>query len=76
MVDKELVGYRTYGNSREYFPRITKAAYFGQRLRGMVTDFFADSPTELASLFAEDARLTPEQLRELQRMVGKKLEEE
>ena len=26
MVDKELVGYRTYGNSREYFPRITKAA--------------------------------------------------
>ena len=76
MVDKDLVGYKTYGNSREYFPKISKTAYFGRRLTGMVQDFFSDNPTELASLFAERTELTREQLEELQRIVNQQLEEE
>ena len=76
MTDKGLVDFRTYGNSREYYPTVSKTAYFGRRLRGMVEDFFSENPRELASLFAEDSQLTREQLRELQRIIGQKLEEE
>ncbi len=76
MIDKKLVGYRTYGNSREYYPLVSKQVYFGRQLRGMVRDFFSASPTELASLLTGEAKLSREQLRELQRLIDEKLEEQ
>ena len=76
MIDKGVVGYRTYGNSREYYPLVSKQVYFGRQLRGMVRDFFSASPTELASLLTGEAKLSQDQLRELQRLIDKKLEEQ
>ena len=76
MIDKGVVGYRTYGNSREYYPLVSKQVYFGRQLRGMVRDFFSASPTELASLLTGEAKLTQDQLRELQRLIDEKLEEQ
>lgn len=75
MIDKEMVGYKAYGNSREYHALLSKQAYFGRRLRGMIQDFFTDSPAELASLFAEQTELSREQLEELQRIIDEKLDE-
>ena len=75
MIDKKLVGYRTYGNSREYYPLVSKQVYFGRQLRGMVSDFFS-GPRELASLLTGEAKLTADQLRELQRMIDQRLKEE
>lgn len=76
MIDKDLVGYETFGNSRRYYARITKRAYFGGKLRGMIGDFFGGSPTDLASLFVEDTDLTPDQLAELRRLLDRKLNED
>ena len=76
MIDKGVVGYRTYGNSREYYPLVSKQVYFGRQLRGMVRDFFSASPTELASLLTGEAKLSQDQLRELQRLIDEKLEEQ
>ena len=28
MQNKDLIGYKTYGNSREYFPKVSKEVYF------------------------------------------------
>lgn len=74
MIDKELVGFRIYGNSREYFTRISKRAYFGDRLRDMIGDFFRSTPADLASLFVEDTELTEEQLAELRQIIDRKLD--
>lgn len=75
MIDKDLVGYTTFGNSREYFAKVSKRAYFGQHLRGMIGDFFRSSPKDLASLFIEDTDLTDTQLEELRRIIDRKLED-
>ncbi len=69
MIDKELVGYETHGNSRQYFPRVTKEAYFGRRIRGMVNQFFGGSSLEFASLLTGQAKLSRDELKELQRMI-------
>ena len=69
MIDKELVGYETHGNSRQYFPKVSKEAYFGRRIRGMVNQFFGGSSLEFASLLTGQAELSREELEELQRMI-------
>jgi len=69
MTDKGVVGYQTLGNSRQYFARVTKEAYFGPQVRGLITDFFSDSPSAFASLFTADANLSRKQLEELQQMI-------
>ena len=53
MTDKKVVGYRQRGNSREYYSLISKKAYFGKQVKGMISDFFADSPTAFASMFTD-----------------------
>ncbi|MFT7120493.1 MAG: putative transcriptional regulator [Neolewinella sp.] len=73
MIDKKMVRYETFGNSRKYFPTVSKKAYFGNHLRGMIDNFFDASPTAFASLFAEETDMTREQLEELQRMIDDKL---
>jgi predicted transcriptional regulator len=76
MIDKQMVGYKTYGNSRQYYALVSKQAYFGRKLRGMIDDFFDASPTAFASLFAAETEMTVDQLRELQRIIDEKLEEQ
>lgn len=75
MTEKKFVGYRTRGNSREYFAKVSKQAYFGRWVRGVAADFFAESPTEFASLFTAEAKLSREQLEELQRMIDEQLKD-
>lgn len=73
MTDKGMVGFDVRGNSREYRSLVSKQAYFGKQVKGMISDFFADSPTEFASLFTDGADLTRAQLEELQQMIDDQL---
>ncbi len=75
MVDKDFIGYELHGNSRQYFPKISKEAYFGRRIRGMVNQFFGGSSFEFASFLTGQARLSREELEELQRMIQDQIEE-
>ena len=73
MIDKGVVGYTQRGNNREYHSNISKQAYFGRHVRGIVADFFSDSPADLASLFTDGAELSQEQLEALRRIVDNRL---
>ena len=73
MIDKGFVGFRRYGKSREYFPKISKSEYFGKKVRGMISDFFGDSPTQFASFFTAEADLSEAELRELQQLIESQL---
>lgn len=75
MTDKGVVAFRQRGNSREYYSLVSKKAYFGKQVKGMISDFFADSPTDFASLFTDGADLTREQLEELQQMIDDQLKD-
>ena len=35
MQNKDLIGYKTYGNSREYFPKVSKEVYFKEEIKNL-----------------------------------------
>ena len=76
MVDKGLVGYEARGSHREYFPRTSKEAYFGRRIRGMVDQFFDGSSLAFASLVTGESELSRQELEELQQMIEDRIKRE
>ena len=73
MIDKGFVSYRQCGNSREYHPIVKKADYFSDHINGLIKEFFNSSTAQFASFFANDADMSPEELKELRDIVDKKI---
>ncbi|AGA79174.1 BlaI/MecI/CopY family transcriptional regulator [Echinicola vietnamensis] len=73
MIDKKVVAYKTYGNSREYYPLINKSTYFGHQVKGMIKNFFDNSPSQFASFFTSETDLTDEELRDLKKLIDQQL---
>jgi predicted transcriptional regulator len=73
MIDKKFVGYKLYGNSREYFPLVRKADYLADQFRDFIGDFFNNSNAQFASFFTNEGKLSEKELRELRDMIDKKL---
>ncbi|WP_187478231.1 BlaI/MecI/CopY family transcriptional regulator [Amniculibacterium sp. G2-70] len=76
MQNKNYVGYKLYGNSREYYPKINKEDYFGQEMTSMLNRFFNNSVSQFASFFTSNAKLTKEQLEELKLLIDDKIKKE
>lgn len=75
MQNKDLVGYTTYGNSREYFPKVRKEDYFREEMTSMIDRFFDSSVSQFASFFTSNAKLSQEQLKELRDLIDRKIED-
>jgi predicted transcriptional regulator len=67
LIKKGFVGYRQYGKVREYFPEITRNAYFSGQVKGIVRSFFNNSYSQFASAFTED-NLSLTELEELKEL--------
>lgn len=74
MQEKGFVDYNLFGNSREYFPLVKKNEYFSNHFKGLIKDFFNNSPSQFASFFANEADLSKEQLEDLKRMIDEQIE--
>jgi len=75
MQNKELVGYKLYGNSREYYPLVEKGEYFKEEMTSMIDRFFNSSVTQFASFFTSNAKLSQKQLKELRDIIDKQIKE-
>ncbi|WP_426481381.1 BlaI/MecI/CopY family transcriptional regulator [Chryseobacterium sp. R2ACT005] len=75
MQNKELVGYKMYGNSREYYPKIEKGEYFKEEMSSMIDRFFNSSVTQFASFFTSNAKLSQKQLKELRDIIDEQIKE-
>lgn len=75
MQNKDLVGYKLYGNSREYYPKIEKGEYFKEEMTSMINRFFNSSVTQFASFFTSNAKLSQKQLKELRDIIDEQIEE-
>lgn len=73
MQEKGFVGFTLYGNSRQYYPLIDKAAYFSKHVKGIIKSYFDDSPMQFASFFTRSTDLTTSELEELRRIVDQEL---
>lgn len=65
MQDKGFVGYKLYGNSRQYYPLVNKADYFSKQIRGIVKNYFSDSALQFASFFTATSNMNEKELEEL-----------
>ena len=75
MQNKNLVGYKTFGNSREYFPKVEKETYFNQEMTSMIDRFFNSSVSQFASFFTANSKLTQKQLKELRDLIDNQIKE-
>lgn len=73
MQNKDLIGYKTYGNSREYFPKVRKEDYFQEEMSSMIDRFFNNSVSQFASFFTSNAKLSQKQLKELRDIIDKEI---
>lgn len=69
MQEKGFVGYKTFGNSREYFPIIKKADYFSKHVNGIIQDFFGNSAFQFASFFTANTNLSASELEDLKKII-------
>ncbi|GIM49972.1 BlaI/MecI/CopY family transcriptional regulator [Capnocytophaga stomatis] len=76
MIDKEMVGFYQRGNSREYYPKVSKSAYFSRKMKTIINDYFGNSAFQFASFFAKEISMTPEQWEELKKIVDSNLKKE
>ena len=75
MQNKNLVGYKTFGNSREYFPMVEKETYFNQEMTSMIDRFFNSSVSQFASFFTANSKMTQKQLKELRDLIDNQIKE-
>lgn len=73
MADKGFIGYKIYGNSRQYYALVKKKDYFSKHVNGLIKHFFNDSATQFASFFAKETNLTKEELEDLKALINNEI---
>ena len=74
MQNKDLVGYKLFGNSRQYFPKVKKEDYFQGEMTSMIDRFFNSSVGQFASFFTSNSERSQKQLKELRDIIDKEIE--
>jgi BlaI family transcriptional regulator, penicillinase repressor len=69
LVQKEIVGFKAYGNTHQYYPLITKEEYSKGQLSRLVKDYYNNSLTEVVSFFSESKKLDEKELDEVMKML-------
>jgi BlaI family penicillinase repressor len=74
MQEKGFVGYRTFGNSREYYALISKEDYFSGHVNELVKNYFNDSSLQFASFFARNGNLSKKELESLRALINSEID--
>lgn len=69
MQDKGVLGYKQFGNSREYYPLIKKTDYFSKHVKGIIKNYFGNSNLQFASFFTTTGNLSTKELEELKKII-------
>lgn len=73
MQDKGFVGYKLFGNSRQYHPLVKKTDYFSNQLNDIVKNFFGDSALQFASFFTKTSNLSKKELEDLKMIIDQEI---
>jgi BlaI family transcriptional regulator, penicillinase repressor len=71
--DKGFVAYREYGNSREYYPLVSRDDYFSQHVNGLIKNFFNNSAAQFASFFTTETNLSATELAALREIIDQEI---
>jgi len=75
LVTKGYLSFRSHGKVHEYFPRITRQAYFRKHLKSLINTYFEGSVVGFASFFAGDDSVGIGELEEIRQMIDQKISE-
>ena len=73
MQDKGFVAYTLFGNSRQYYPLVKKSDYFSKHVKGIIKNYFNNSPLQFASFFTTSTNLTSAELEDLKKIVDQEI---
>lgn len=73
MQDKGFVSYTLFGNSRQYYPLVKKTDYFSKHVKGIIKNYFDNSPMQFASFFTTSTNLTTSELEGLKKIVDQEI---
>lgn len=73
MQDKGFVGYKLYGNSRQYYPLVKKSDYFSKQVKGIIKNYFGNSALQFASFFTATSSMTEKELEELKKIIDREI---
>ena len=72
MEDKGFVAHEDFGNTFRYFPLITKEQYRKAFFSNAVNSYFQNSYKNVVSFFAQEEKISAEELREIIKLIEKK----
>ena len=73
LVKKGFVGYNTYGKIHEYFPEVSRHAYFRIHVKSLINNHFDGSVVSFASFFTGDDTMDLEELEEIKQLIDQKI---
>ena len=69
LVKKEIVSYKQYGNTYEYFPLITKEEYRKNQMGRLIKDYYNNSLKQVVNFFSENKNIDIEEVNEVMKML-------
>lgn len=70
--EKGYVSHNAYGNTHQYFPIVRLEDYRKQFMNTAISNYFDNSYKNLVSFFAEEQKISAEELREILALIEKK----
>ena len=70
--DKGYVSHQAYGNTHQYFPIISMEKYRKTFMNTAIEHYFNNSYKSMVSFFAEEEKISAEELREILAIIEKK----
>lgn len=70
--EKGFVSHNAYGNTHQYFPIVKIEDYRNQFMNTAISNYFDNSYKNLVSFFAEEEKISADELREILDIIEKK----
>lgn len=70
--DKGYVAHTDYGGSHEYYPLVSKEQYRQTFMKKVVANYFDNSYKNLVSFFAEEEKLSAEEVKQILDLIRKR----
>jgi len=69
LVKKEIVGYKAYGKTYEYYPLVSKEEYRNSQLNRLTKNYFGNSLKQVVNFFSENKNLDVNEVDEVMKML-------
>ncbi|MEA1878770.1 MAG: BlaI/MecI/CopY family transcriptional regulator [Bacteroidota bacterium] len=69
LIDKEFIGFKKYGNNRQYYPLVSREDYLKGQFRGVLRSYFQGSFSKFASFYTDDEKMSLDELEEIENIV-------